>query len=49
MVAALVLTIALVLFTEGALDYPFRGDVRVRPDTLLSVLDRFERSSLSDL
>ncbi|MBA2713568.1 MAG: DUF4239 domain-containing protein, partial [Rubrobacteraceae bacterium] len=29
MVAALALTIALVLFTIGALDYPFRGDVRV--------------------
>jgi hypothetical protein len=49
MVAALALTIALVLFTEGALDYPFRGDIRVRPDAFLSVLNRFERSTLSDL
>ncbi len=49
MVAALALTIALVLFTVGALDYPFKGDVRVRPDAFLSVLERFERSKLSDL
>jgi hypothetical protein len=49
MVAALALTIALVLFTVGALDYPFKGDIRVRPDAFLSVLKRFERSTLSDL
>ena len=49
MVAALALTIALVLFTVGALDYPFKGDIRVRPDAFLSVLERFESSSLSDL
>jgi hypothetical protein len=49
MVAALALTIALVLFTVGALDYPFKGDIRVRPDAFLSVLERFERSTLSDL
>lgn len=44
-----VLFIALVIFTVGALDYPFRGDVRVRPDASPSVLERFERSTLSDL
>jgi hypothetical protein len=49
MVAARALTIALVLFTVGALDYPLRGDVRVRPDAFLAVLDRFETSTLSDL
>jgi uncharacterized membrane protein YraQ (UPF0718 family) len=49
MVAALALTIALVLFTEGALDYPFKGDIQVRPDAFLSVLKRFERCTLSDL
>lgn len=49
MVAALALTVALVLFTVGALDYPFRGDVRVRPDAFVSILERFERSSLSRL
>jgi hypothetical protein len=37
MVAALGLTIALVLFTVGALDYPFRGDVWVGPDAFESV------------
>ncbi len=49
MVAALALTIALVLFTIGALDYPFRGDVRVGPGAFQSVLERFEHSNLSDL
>ena len=49
MVGSLALTIALVLFTVGALDYPFRGDVRVWPDAFVSVLERFERSSLSEL
>jgi membrane protein YdbS with pleckstrin-like domain len=49
MVAVLALTIALVLFTVGALDYPFRGDKRVSLDAFLSVLNRFERSTLSDL
>jgi hypothetical protein len=49
MVASLSLTIALVLFTIGALDYPFRGDVRVGPDAFQSVLERFEHSKLSDL
>ena len=49
MVAALALIIALVLFTVGALDYPFKGDIRVRPDAFFSVLERFERSTLSDL
>ena len=48
-VAALALTIALVLFTVGALDYPFRDDIRVRPDAFLSVLNRFEKTTLSDL
>jgi len=38
-----------VLFTVGALDYPFRGDIRVSLDAFLSVLNRFERSILSDL
>ena len=49
MVAALALTIALVLFTVGALDYPFRGDVRVGPDAFVSALERFETSRLSEL
>jgi len=49
MVAALALTISLVLFIVGALDYPFEGDVRVGPDAFESVLGRFESSQLSDL
>ena len=49
MVAALALTVALVLFTVGALDYPYRGDVRVGPDAFVSVLERFETSRLSRL
>ena len=49
MVVVLALTIALVLFTIGALDYPFRGDVRIGPDVFQSVLERFEQSKLSDL
>ncbi len=49
MVAVLALTIALVLFTVGALDYPFRGDLRVSLDAFPSVLNSFERSTLSDL
>jgi hypothetical protein len=38
-----------VLFIVGALDYPFRGDVRVGPDAFESVLESFESSQLSDL
>jgi hypothetical protein len=49
MVAALALSIGLVLFTIGALDYPFRGDVRIGPDAFQFVLERFEQSKLSDL
>jgi hypothetical protein len=49
MVAALALTIALVLFTIGAFEYPFRGDVRVGPGAFQSALERFANSRLSDL
>ena len=49
MVAALALTIGLVLFTIAALDFPFRGDVRVGPDAFQSVLHRIDRSKLSEL
>ena len=47
MVAAL--TIVLLLLTVGALDYPFTGDKRVSLDAFLSVLNRFERSTLSNV
>jgi len=37
------------LFTIGALDFPFRGDLRVGPDVFRSALERFEQSKLRDL
>jgi uncharacterized membrane protein YraQ (UPF0718 family) len=49
MVAALALIIGLVLFTVAALDYPFRGDVRIGPDAFEQALGSFENSKLSDL
>jgi uncharacterized membrane protein YraQ (UPF0718 family) len=49
MVAALALVIGLVLFTVAALDYPFKGDVRIGPEALEEALGRFESSELSDL
>jgi hypothetical protein len=49
MVAALALTIGLVLFTIASLDLPFRGDIRVGPDAFKSVLERINESKLSDL
>jgi hypothetical protein len=49
MVASLTLVVALVLFTVAALDYPFKGDIRIGPDAFEQVLKRFESSKLSDL
>ena len=49
MVAALALVIGLVLFTVAALDYPFRGDVRIGPEAFKQVLGRFESTKLSNL
>jgi Protein of unknown function (DUF4239) len=49
MVAALALTIALVLFTVAELDFPFRGGIRVGPEAMEQVLGRFESSTLSIL
>jgi hypothetical protein len=49
MVAALALIIGLVLFTVAALDYPFRGDVRIGPEAFEQALGRFESSKLSYL
>jgi uncharacterized membrane protein len=49
MVAALALVLSLSLFTIAALDYPFRGDVRIHPDAFEQVLERFQESKLSDL
>jgi hypothetical protein len=44
MVAALAMIIGLVLFTIGALEFPFKGDVRVSPEAFESLLDRFNDS-----
>jgi cation transporter-like permease len=49
MVASLTFVIALVLFTIAALDYPFKGDIRIDPDAFEQVLGRFESSKPSDL
>jgi len=49
MVAALALIISLSLFTVAALDYPFKGDVRIHPAAFEQVLERFHKSKLSDL
>jgi len=38
-----------VLFTVAALDYPFKGDVRIHPAAFEQVLERFHESKLSDL
>lgn len=49
MVAALTAILAMVLFTIGALEYPFSGSVRIQPFAFELVLDRFDSSSLSNL
>lgn len=41
-VAALTVLVVLVLFTIYRMEYPFTGDVRVRPDALELVLDEIE-------
>jgi len=49
MVGSLASVIALVLFTIGALEYPFSGGAHVSPGAFELILDRFETSKLSDL
>jgi hypothetical protein len=49
MVAALALIISMSLFTVAALDYPFRGDIRIHPAAYEQDLERFRESKLSDL
>ena len=49
MVATLAMIITLVLFTVGALEYPFSGGARIDTGAFELVLDRFETSKLSDL
>jgi hypothetical protein len=49
MVAALALIISMSLFTVAALDYPFRGDIRIHPAAYEQDLERFQESKLSVL
>jgi len=49
MVAALAMILSMSLFTVAALDYPFKGDVRIHPAAFEQVLERFQESKLSDL
>ena len=49
MVISLTAVIALVLFTIGAMEYPFSGGARVDPGAFELILERFETSKLSDL
>ena len=49
MVAALAKNLSLSLITVAALDYPFKGDVRIHPAASEQVLERFHESKLSDL
>ena len=49
MVAALALIVSISLFTVAALDYPFKGDIRIHPSAYENDLERFRVSKLSDL
>jgi hypothetical protein len=49
MVAALALIVSMSLFTVAALDYPFKGDIRIHPSAYEHDLERFRESKLSDL
>lgn len=49
MVVTLAGVITLVLFTIGALEFPFSGGARIGPDAFELILDRFETSKLSRL
>jgi hypothetical protein len=49
MVASLALIVSMSLFTVAALDYPFKGDIRIHPSAYEHDLERFRVSKLSDL
>jgi hypothetical protein len=49
MVASLALIVSMSLFTVAALDYPFKGDIRIHPSAYEHDLERFHVSKLSDL
>jgi hypothetical protein len=46
MVATLAAVIGLVLFTVGAMEYPFSGGARIGPGAFELILERFETSTL---
>jgi hypothetical protein len=48
MVATLAAVIGLVLFTVGAMEYPFSGGARIGPGAFELILERFETSELSN-
>jgi hypothetical protein len=48
MVATLAAVIGLVLFTVGAMEYPFSGDARIGTGAFELILERFETSELSN-
>jgi hypothetical protein len=48
MVATLAAVIGLVLFTVGAIEYPFSGGARIGPGAFELVLERFETSELGN-
>jgi hypothetical protein len=47
MVVTLAAVIGLVLFTVGAMEYPFSGSARIGPGAFELILERFETSKLS--
>ena len=49
MVVTLAAVIGLVLFTVGAMEYPFSGDARIGPGAFELILERFDTSKLSNL
>jgi hypothetical protein len=48
MVATLAAVMGLVLFTVGAMEYPFSGGARIGPGAFELILERFETSKLSN-
>ena len=49
MVASLAMIIALVIFTVAALNFPFGGDITIKPEAMEQVLRRFESSELGEM
>ena len=49
MVASLAMIIALVIFTVAALNFPFGGDITIKPEAMEQVLRRFDTSELGEM